>query len=676
MQQFMSQLQHLLSAPGSGPVNWDLARQVAASQLAATGDPAVSPFERNAVEEALRIADLWLEPATSWPSGIRTSVAWNRNEWIYKTLDVWRKLCDPVASRMVGAMGDLVPPEARAQLGPMQSMVATLGGALFGGQLGQALGSLAAEVLSAGDIGLPLGPAGTAALIPANIRAYGEGLELPEDEVRLYVALREAAHQRLFQHVPWLRGHVLTAVENYASGIRVNREAIEEAMGRLDPTDPESMQAIALEGIFTPEDTPAQKASLARLETVLALVEGWVGHVVDTAAGDRLPNVVRLGEAFRRRRAAGVPSRERRTPAERWAGVVQRKPLAAAILAGAILLALAAPALSMRLSLPDASVQPHDRSSYTSYEILSEGFGPGYGAPLIFAAQVDSTNADLRPVVEAVRKTEGIAYATQPRISTDGQAAIFMAFPRTGYQEEATADLVHELRDDVLPKASGGEEIYVGGPNAGAIDFAEDTSSRLPLMITVVIALSLVLLIALVRSVTIALQAAVMNLLSIGAAYGVLVAIVQWGWFGPALGFPTDMPVTTWVPMMMFPLLFGLSMDYEVFLISRIREEYERTGDTRRAVTRGLARTAKVITAAAAIMIAIFTTALLGPDVSVKQIGLGMAVAVLVDATIIRMVLVPAVMELCGKANWWMPGRRARKATSAAQAAVGEGARA
>ncbi|MCG5439684.1 zinc-dependent metalloprotease [Micromonospora foliorum] len=310
MQQFMSQLQHLLSAPGSGPVNWDLARQVAASQLSAAGDPAVSMYERNAVEEALRLADLWLEPASAWPSGIQNPVAWNRNEWIFKTLDVWRKLCDPVASRMVGAMGDLVPPEARAQLGPMQSMVASLGGALFGGQLGQALGSLAAEVLSAGDIGLPLGPAGTAALIPANIRAYGEGLELPEDEVRLYVALREAAHQRLFQHVPWLRGHVLSAVEMYASGIRVNREAIEEAMGRVDPTDPESMQAIALEGIFTPEDTPAQKASLARLETALALVEGWVCHVVDNAASDRLPNVVRLGEAFRRRRAAGGPAEQ------------------------------------------------------------------------------------------------------------------------------------------------------------------------------------------------------------------------------------------------------------------------------------------------------------------------------------------------------------------------------
>lgn len=310
MQQFMAQLQQLFAAPGSGPVNWDLARQVAASQLASAGDPAVTPYERNAVEEALRLADLWLEPTSALPSGIHTSVAWNRNEWIYKTLDVWRKLCDPVAARMVGAMGDLVPPEARAQLGPMQSMVATLGGALFGGQLGQALGSLAAEVLSAGEIGLPLGPAGTAALLPANIREYGSGLELPEDEVRLYVALREAAHQRLFEHVPWLRGHVLSAVELYAAGITVNREAIEEAMGRVDPSNPESLQAMALEGIFTPEDTPAQKASLARLETALALVEGWVCHVVDSAAGDRLPNVVRLAEAFRRRRAAGGPAEQ------------------------------------------------------------------------------------------------------------------------------------------------------------------------------------------------------------------------------------------------------------------------------------------------------------------------------------------------------------------------------
>jgi putative hydrolase len=192
----------------------------------------------------------------------------------------------------------------------MQAMVATIGGALFGGQLGQALGSLAAEVLSAGDIGLPLGPAGTAALLPANIASYGEGLEIDGDEVRLYVALREAAHQRLFQHVPWLRGHVLTAVESYAAGIRVNREAVEEAMGRFDPMNPESMQELQVEGIFTPEDSPQQKAALARLETALALVEGWVCHVVDSAAADRLPNVVRLSEAFRRRRAAGGPAEQ------------------------------------------------------------------------------------------------------------------------------------------------------------------------------------------------------------------------------------------------------------------------------------------------------------------------------------------------------------------------------
>jgi putative hydrolase len=311
MQQFLAQLQQLLAtAPGEGPVNWDLARQVAASHLNTVGDPAASPFERHAVDEALRLADLWLEPTSALPSGIRTTVAWTRNEWIYNTLDVWRKLCDPVAARMVAAMGDLVPEEARDQLGPMQSMVATLGGALFGGQLGQALGSLAAEVLSAGDIGLPLGPAGSAALLPANISEYGKGLEIGQDEVRLYVALREAAHQRLFEHVPWLRGHVLTAVEAYAAGIKINREAVEEAMGRLDPSDPESMRELQLEGIFTPDDSPQQQAALARLETALALVEGWVCQVVDAAAADRLPNLVRLGEAFRRRRAAGGPAEQ------------------------------------------------------------------------------------------------------------------------------------------------------------------------------------------------------------------------------------------------------------------------------------------------------------------------------------------------------------------------------
>ncbi|GAA2515366.1 zinc-dependent metalloprotease [Pilimelia columellifera] len=310
LHQLLGHLQQMLVSPGGGPVNWDLARQVAAGSLNAQGDPAVTPADRHAVEEAIRLADLWLEPVSVLPSGVRAAVAWNRNEWVYRTLDVWKRLCDPLAARMVGAMGDLVPPEARAQLGPVQAMMSGLGGAMFGGQLGQALGTLATEVLSASDIGLPLGPAGEAALLPVNITAYGEGLELPADEVRIFAALREAAHQRLFEHVPWLRGHVVAAVESYAAGIRVNREAIEEAMGRFNPADPSAMEALQLTGVFTPEETPQQQAALIRLETALALVEGWVSHVVDTAATGRLTQVDRLNEAFRRRRATGGPAEQ------------------------------------------------------------------------------------------------------------------------------------------------------------------------------------------------------------------------------------------------------------------------------------------------------------------------------------------------------------------------------
>jgi putative hydrolase len=343
VQRFMSQLQSMLGNAGGGPVNWDLAKQVAIAHLTGEGplgdvtamgpvgfalpgatpaasgsgdaaqpigDPSVSSAERESVTESLRLADLWLDAVCGLPSGIHSTAAWSRSIWLDQTLPVWRKLCDPVAGRMVAAMGDLVPPEARAQLGPMQSLMVSLGGALFGGQLGAALGSLAGEVLSAGDIGLPLGPTGTAALIPANIRRYGEGLELPADEVQLYVALREAAHQRLFENVPWLRGHLLMAVEAYAAGIKIDRDAIEEAMSRIDPADPETMQQLQLEGIFGADDSPAQQQALARLETALALVEGWVSHVVDAAADGRLPNLVRLGEMFRRRRAAGGPAEQ------------------------------------------------------------------------------------------------------------------------------------------------------------------------------------------------------------------------------------------------------------------------------------------------------------------------------------------------------------------------------
>ncbi len=308
LQAFFAQLQQVLANPSSGPVNWDLAKQVAQSQL--KEDPPIASPQKTAVEESLRLADLWLDPQSSFSSGIRSIEAWRRGVWLSLTLPVWAKLCDPVAARMTGAMGDLVPEEMRAQMGPMAAMLTSVGGAVFGGQLGGALASLAGEVLSAGDIGLPIGPAGSAALIPTNIAAFSDGLEIPADQVRLYVALREAAHQRLFGHVPWLRGHVLNAVETYANGITIAREAVEEAVGRIDPTDPSSMQDLAIEGVFNQAETPAQKSALTRLETALALVEGWVCHVVEGASAERLPDAGRLAETFRRRRAAGGPAEQ------------------------------------------------------------------------------------------------------------------------------------------------------------------------------------------------------------------------------------------------------------------------------------------------------------------------------------------------------------------------------
>jgi RND superfamily putative drug exporter len=237
-----------------------------------------------------------------------------------------------------------------------------------------------------------------------------------------------------------------------------------------------------------------------------------------------------------------------------------------------------------------------------------------------------------------------------------------IAYPTTGEQDAATNVLVNQIRATVIPRATAGTGVraYLTGPNAGNVSFANIVGQRLPWLIGVVVVLSTLLLLVMFRSVTVAVKAALMNLLSISAAYGVLTVITQWGWLGHLFGFPEKMPVTTWVPMFLFVILFGLSMDYEVFLLSRIRESYDATGDNAASVAHGLARTARVITAAAAIMIVVFLSFVAGGQVSVKQIGLGLAVAVLIDATLVRMVLVPAVMELLGKANWWLPGPLAR----------------
>jgi RND superfamily putative drug exporter len=268
------------------------------------------------------------------------------------------------------------------------------------------------------------------------------------------------------------------------------------------------------------------------------------------------------------------------------------------------------------------------------------------------------TAQKLDTLRSAIERTPGIAAVTPPVTSRDGRAAMIIAYPVTGAQDTATNALVNRIDDTVLPKS--GLTAYLTGPNAGNVAFANAMSSRLPWLIGVVVVLSMALLLTVFRSVVIAVKAALMNLLSVCAAYGVLVAVTQWGWLGHALGFPEKMPVTTWVPVFLFVILFGLSMDYEVFLLSRIREEYDRLGDNSAAVGRGLAATARVITAAAAIMVVVFLSFDLTPDVSVKQIGLGLAAAVLVDATVVRLVLVPAVMELLGRANWWLPSWLAR----------------
>lgn len=303
-----SELQKLMSWQG-GPVNWDLARQTAISGIAG-GHVPVSDAERRAVVDALRLADVWLDPVTTLPSGVTQVEAWSRVEWAEKTLPVWTQLCDPVAARVVGAMGQAIPAEAQEMAGPMMGLLSQFGGMMFGAQVGQALGTLAAEVLSGTDVGLPLAPAGTAVLLPQNIAAFGTGLERPEDEVRLFLSLREAAHHRLFQHVPWLRQRLLDTVDAYARGINVDPEAIQSAMLQLDPSNPESVQEAIGGGLFQPQDTPEQTQALARLETLLALVEGWVDHVVAQASEGKLPGAVALRETIRRRRASGGPAEQ------------------------------------------------------------------------------------------------------------------------------------------------------------------------------------------------------------------------------------------------------------------------------------------------------------------------------------------------------------------------------
>jgi RND superfamily putative drug exporter len=386
-------------------------------------------------------------------------------------------------------------------------------------------------------------------------------------------------------------------------------------------------------------------ASISLLPALLA----YLGERVDRL---RLPLI------GRRRRIQTSGAHE--SPAARWSHMVQRRPWPYAIVATAILLALAAPALGMRLGFPDAGNDPPDTMTRQAYDLNTEGFGAGTNGPIVIAA--DMPGPDSKPAVERfadnLRGDDDVAFVPDPVFNDAGDAAIVTVIPDSSPQDEATSDLVTRLRDDTIPQELGdtGVTAQVGGVTAALEDQSEYMKGRLPVFVLGVVGLSFLLLLVAFHSPLISLKAGIMNLLSVSAAYGVMTLAANGGGLSKAIGIDHEVPIAPFMPVMMFAILFGLSMDYEVFLVSRIREEYLKDGDTRRAIADGLAKTARVITAAAAIMVVVFLAFLAAPDVFLKLFGIGLATAIFLDATLVRLVLVPAVMQMLGDRNWWIPG--------------------
>jgi putative drug exporter of the RND superfamily len=352
------------------------------------------------------------------------------------------------------------------------------------------------------------------------------------------------------------------------------------------------------------------------------------------------------------------PKPRRETTAYRWSRVIQHRPWTSALAGAVALLFLAIPVLGLRLGNSDESNFPDDTSTKQAYDLLVAGFGPGFNGPLLLAAELpEGTDLDsLDAVSEAVAADPDVALASPPQLNQDETAVIWQVIPNSGPQEKETTHLVERLRDRVLPPVEDeiGTQLSVTGNVAVGIDFTDYLASRTPYFFAAVLGLSFLLLMVVFRSLLVPLKAVIMNMLSIAAAYGIVVALFQWGWLSDITGVQPA-PIEPWIPMMLFAIVFGLSMDYEVFLLSRIREEWIRTRDSRTAVADGLASTAKVITAAAAIMVFVFGSFILEDDRVLKLMGTGLAAAILLDATIVRMLLVPATMELLGDRNWWLP---------------------
>ena len=391
--------------------------------------------------------------------------------------------------------------------------------------------------------------------------------------------------------------------------------------------------------------------SLGVLTTMLAAVTllpallGFVGRTID---GLGVPGRRRDREAARREAWRG------------WSRRVQGRPWPALALGAGLLVVLALPAAALRLGFGDAGNRPTADTTRRAYDLVAEGFGPGANGPLLIVAELPGGPMDFTVLMglwDRLTATEGLGAATPPLLNDVGDAAIMRVFPGESPQDESTEALVRRLRSELIPESLAGTTATarVTGSTAAAVDFGELTAARLPWFTGAVLVLSFVLLTAVFRSVLVPLKAVVLNLLAVGACYGILVAVFQWGWGLRLLGVGRPGPIDAWVPIMLFAVIFGLTMDYEVFLLSRIREEYGRSHDNSAAVADGVAATARVITAAAAVMVCVFGAFALGSTRSLKMFGLGLAVAVLLDATVVRLVLVPATMELLGDRNWWLP---------------------
>ena len=383
------------------------------------------------------------------------------------------------------------------------------------------------------------------------------------------------------------------------------------------------------------------------------------------AALTLLPALLTIaGPRVDRLRIPGLGERTRSTAEDtrwfRWSRTIQRRPLIATLVSGALLIALCIPTLSLRLGTNDAGSDPAGTTTREAYDLLAEGFGPGFNGPLSIVAALPAHDQDaaLTELRRTLEGQEGVARTTPVMLNPAGNTGVFQVYPTSSPESEETTELLDHIRNDVIPPVEQrtGAQVHVGGITAIFEDFGIAISEKLPLFIGVVVLLSALLLMTVFRSVLVPLKAIVMNLLSIGAAFGLIVAVFQWGWGASLIGVDGTGPIISFFPIFLFAIVFGLSMDYEVFLMSRIHEEWEGRRDATLAVTRGLALTGRVITAAAAIMVTVFASFMIGEDRIIKLFGLGLAAAILIDAVIIRSVLVPALMQLFGERAWWLPG--------------------